>query len=269
MVLVNIPLGQHIITGNDIYNYSINPFNIISFTKILNSYSDNIISTNNKELLLSNGFIHENNIYLCNAQNILQNAVNKNISEKITSQNYLSYLYEKNIDNMTKLKEERLSLLESNKQLINKQFFKQVENISLFYDIYKSRKTELPYIQQGITKIEFIIHQPYHFNLPLETVFKLIHANKLLPFIKYNPSKKKENIYRLYCNKISKNDKKIPYLSKSQIFKLIKNIKGSKKVSCYIEFPYQDDVVPIILQFDSNANIIISSEFKNAITIPI
>jgi len=268
MVLVNIPLGQHIITGNDIYNYSINPFNLISFTKILNSYSDNIISTNNKELLLSNGFIHENNIYLCNAQNILQNAVNKNISEKITSQIYLSYLYEKNIDNMTKLKEERLSLLESNKQLINKHFFKQVVNISLFYDIYKSRKTELPYIQQGIKKIEFIIHQPYHFNLPLETVFKLIHANKLLPFIKYNPSKKKENIYRLYCNKISKNDKKIPYLSKSQIFKLIKNIKGSKKVSCYIEFPHQDDVVPIILQFDSNANIIISSEFKNAITIP-
>jgi len=267
-ILVDIPLGQHIITGNDIFNFTINPYRIISFTKVISSYTSNLISTSNKELLLSSGFIYENTIFLCNAKDILKNSISKNLSEKTTTSLYLPFLEEKNIDDLKKLNDEHISLLDKSKNLITSNFVKQNDNISLFYDIYKSRKSELSYIQQGIKRIKFIIHQPFSFNLPLDIVFKLIHATKLIPFIKFNPSKKKENIYRLYCNKISKNEKKIPYLSKSQIFKLMKNIKGSKKVSCYIEFPMEDSTIPIILEFDSFANIIVSLELKNPLEIP-
>jgi len=267
-ILVDIPLGQHIITGNDIFNFTINPYRIISFTKVISSYTSNLISTSNKELLLSSGFIYENTIFLCNAKDILKNSISKNLSEKTTTSLYLPFLEEKNIDDLKKLNDEHISLLDKSKNLITSNFVKQNDNISLFYDIYNSRKSELSYIQQGIKRIQFIIHQPFSFNLPLDIVFKLIHATKLIPFIKFNPSKKKENIYRLYCNKISKNEKKIPYLSKSQIFKLMKNIKGSKKVSCYIEFPMEDSTIPIILEFDSFANIIVSLELKNPLEIP-
>ena len=266
-ILVDIPLGQHIITGNDIFNFTINPYRIISFTKVISSYTSNLISTSNKELLLSSGFIYENNIYLCNAKDILKNSISKNLSEKTTTSLYLPFLEEKNIDDLKKLNNEHITLLEKSKNLISTNFIKQNDNISLFYDIYNSRKSELSYIQQGIKRIQFIIHQPFSFNLPLDIVFKLIHATKLIPFIKFNPSKKKENIYRLYCNRISKNEKKIPYLSKSQIFKLMKNIKGSKKVSCYIEFPMEDTTIPIILEFDSFANIIVSLELKKPLEI--
>jgi len=267
-VLIDIPLGQHIISGKDSFNYTVNPFRLIAFTKVLLSYSSNLISTSNKELLLSSGFIYENNIFLCRAKDILKNAVSKNLSEKISTSLYLPYLEEKGIDDLKKLEEESFTLLEGNKKLINSKFIKQSENISLFYNIYKSRKSELAYIEQGIKRIDFIIKQPFEFNLPLDVVFKLIHATKLIPFIKFNPSKKKENIYRLYCNKISKNDKKIPYLPKSQIFKLMKTIRGSKKVSCYLEFPFEKSVLPIILEFDSNANIFISLDLKNPVSIP-
>ena len=266
-ILVNIPLGQHIISGNDIYNFTVNPFMLISFTKILNSHINNLISTNNKELLLSNGFIHDNTIYFCNAKNILQNSINENISEKITTQLYLPYLAEKDINDMTKLENEHLSLIEKNKSLITSSFLKQVDNIRLFHNIYDTRKSELSYLEQGIKKISFIINQQYSYNLPLDVVFKLIHANENIPFIKFNPHKKKQNIYRLYCDKISKNGKKIPFLSKSNIFKLMKSIKGSKKVSCYIEHLYENDKIPIIVEFDTFANIYISAEFKSPISI--
>ena len=50
-----------------------------------------------------------------------------------------------------------------------------------------------------------------------------MNSSLLIPLIKYNPGKKMENIYRLYCDKVD-NDKKIPFLNKSQILKSIKNL---------------------------------------------
>ena len=60
--------------------------------------------------------------------------------------------------------------------------------------------------------LEFYIHPNDSFNLPLDVIFKLIHADKNIPLIKFNPGKKQENIYKLYSNKISINGRKIPYL---------------------------------------------------------
>ena len=58
------------------------------------------------------------------------------------------------------------------------------------------------------------------FNLPLDIVFKLIHATEKVPMIKYNPTKKQENIFRLYTGQnVAANGKKIPVLDKSKIFK--------------------------------------------------
>jgi hypothetical protein len=229
-ILVDVPFGQHLISGKDIYNCTVNPFKLIDFSKTISSYSDNLVSTNNKELLLENGFISDNTIYYCRASSILHYAVDKNLSEKITSNIYLPYLVEKDIYTLTSLKSQHSILLEKNSTLTGTKFNKQCDNITLFHDIYNTRKSDLNYIQQGVQHIEFTIKQPYSYNIPLEVIFKLIHANKNIPFIKFNPSRKKENIYRLYCDKVSKNGKKIPFLSKGLIFKLMKSIKGSKKV---------------------------------------
>ena len=57
--------------------------------------------------------------------------------------------------------------------------------------------------------IEFILQPNIPYNLPLDTIFKLLHATKLVPLIKYNPSKRMEKIYRLYVDKISTKGKKI------------------------------------------------------------
>ena len=51
--LLDIAIGQHIITSDNKYSYTINPYNIINFDKKLISHAENIITTSNKELLLT------------------------------------------------------------------------------------------------------------------------------------------------------------------------------------------------------------------------
>ena len=58
--------------------------------------------------------------------------------------------------------------------------------------------------------------------MPLENIFKQLHCTDEIPFIKYKPGFKKEELYRLYSTGLSTNGSKIPYLSKSQIINFSK-----------------------------------------------
>ena len=266
--IVNIPLGQRSILGDSIYSFSSNPFKLIDFDKMLKNNADNVITTTNKDLLLSNGFLFENTLYLCSASDVFKSVISKNISETITTKIYFPFLNNKNINDIKSLNDNKLELLDENKNLINVKFDKQIDNISLFHKIYNSRKNELHYIEQGINTIQFSMAQDSKYNVPLDIIFKLIHATKKIPLIKFNPSKKQEKIYRLYCDRVAKNGRKIPYLSKGLIFKLTKTIGQSKRVSCYIEHIVNNNKIPIILEFDNLANIYVNIEFKDTKSIP-
>ena len=59
--------------------------------------------------------------------------------------------------------------------------------------------------------------------LPLDIIFKIINSNEIIPFIKYNPGKNKENVYRLYTNNnITTDGQKVPilYMEKLNKFKI-------------------------------------------------
>ena len=71
-----------------------------------------------------------------------------------------------------------------------------------------------------------------------------------------------ENIYRLYSDKNSSEGKKIPYITKSLIIKLMKTIGKSKTVSCYIEHYYNSNKIPIVCEFNHDASISVTVEFK-------
>jgi len=264
--LVNISLGQRFIIGENIYSFAINPFKLIAFDKMLKTNADNIITTTNKDLLLSNGFLFENTIYLCLAHDVFKYSASKNISESITSKVYYPFLGGKKILDLKQLQEKKFELLDENNDLLSVNFKKHVENIQMFHTVYDTRKSELKYIEQGIQTVEFVLSQDFEFNVPLEVIFKLIHATRTIPLIKLNPSKKHEKIYRLYCNKSAKNGKKIPYLSKAVVFKLAKTIGASKRVSCYMEYDDKSTTttktIPIIVEFDNFANIYVKAEFK-------
>ena len=264
---INITLGQNIITNENKYAYTINPYDADGFDSIIENHAENIISTSNHNLLLSSGFIVNNSIYLCDATNVLNYVSKTGLTESTAMKVYYPYLYNNDVRTSIQLKDATFSLREQNKKILNANFTKNTDNIKLFYDIYNKRTKDLDYIEQGIQTIEFVIYPEVQYNMPLEILFKLIHTDRTLPFIKYNPSSKQENIYRLYCDKTAKNGKKIPYLSKTKIIKISKQYGNSKRVTCYIETQDKDIMIPIILEFDNNGNIYVYSELKHAIPV--
>ena len=140
----------------------------------------------------------------------------------------------------------------------------ELDTISMFYDIYELKKTELNYLNKGIKFVKAIIKPDFSIKIPIEIIFKVIHATENNPLIKFNPSSRQENVYRLYTDKISTDGRKIPYLKKSTIFKLIKNIGRSKSVSVYIE---TNDLLLLVCEFDEEGYITVMAEFNNPIEI--
>ena len=262
--LVDLPIGQRFITGDNIYSYTVNPFRVIEYNKLLSVDAVNLITTTNKDLLLTTEFVLDNTIYCCLAQDVFKYAASKNISESTTSIVYYPFLSKKQIMSENELRNQKYVLLDETKKLISSNFKKQVDNINLFHNVYENRTSELKYIEQGVQMIEFTMIQEVEFNVPLEIIFKLIHSNKQVPLVKYNPSTKQENIYRIYCDKTAKNGKKIPYLSKAVVTKLVKTLGQSKRVSYYMEYIEEGKKIPIVVEFDKFANVYVKIEFKEA-----
>ena len=89
--LVDIPIGQRFITGENIYRYTINPYRLISYDKLLTTNADNLITTTNKDLLLTDGFLLKNTIYCCLANDVFKYVASKNISQATTSKVYYPF----------------------------------------------------------------------------------------------------------------------------------------------------------------------------------
>ena len=211
---------------------------------------------------MNTGEIFNNMIYMCKLEDCLTFSEEKSLSEESTIKIYFPYILENDIINLAQFKNKQQMLLSKSEKLLSTNFEKSMKNIDLFYNIYKKRKTELNYKEKGILNINFTIHPVVSFNLPLDVVFKLIHATKNVPFIKYNPGKRQEKMYRLYAPNIAKNGKKIPYLSKGIIFKLIRTVGKTKVVSLYIE---PQNLTPIICEFGINGDISIKASFDNSV----
>ena len=113
------------------------------------------------------------------------------------------------------------------------------------------------------------MHPASAYILPLDIVFKLIHATKKVPLTKYNPSKRSEKIYRLYVDRITLSGKKIPYLSRATVFKLMKTMGKSKGVSCYIECEHKKQIVPIYCEFLSDASIRIMMDLQMSLELDV
>jgi hypothetical protein len=53
-----------------------------------------------------------------------------------------------------------------------------------------------------------IIHPHSQIKMPIDVLFKIVHATETMPLIKFNPGRRDENIYRLYADRISESGKK-------------------------------------------------------------
>jgi hypothetical protein len=262
--ILNKVLGQKFFIIENEYPYVVNPYDVKKFDSFLERNSRKSLSTLNSHLLLNTGDIINNNIYLCLAQEVLEFSEKNNIPEELTLKIYYPFLYEKNINNLEDLNAKHSELINTNHKYINESTNDYFNTIDMFYNIYYLRKNELNYVSKGIKYLKVIIKPLYKINIPLELLFKILHATQENPLIKYNPSTRQENIYRLFTDKIATDGRKIPYLKKANIFKLMKNIGKTKSVSVHINI-LDSNVNQFICEFDENGFITIICELDKVI----
>jgi hypothetical protein len=266
------------------YPYSINPFDAMNADPFLEIHAGEIVNTTNKVVLIDYGMFIDNTIYLVTAEDVLVYArdfardaplaegegaarIGKPIYESYMVSLYFPYLaaYQDNtprtvvergsaeaagetdlatIHSHNTLMLHKPALFEADKKILNERFMRQTANIKLLYDIYERRTTEHNYLDDGIRGVEFMIHPETSYNQSLDAVFKLIHCSDSIPYIKHNPGKKRDNIYKLFISGVSRSGRKIPYLPKADIFRLIKTTARKKSVAIYINYIYSNPEIP-------------------------
>jgi hypothetical protein len=168
-------------------------------------------------------------------------------------------------------------LYESDNKILNERFMRQTSNVKLLYDVYERRTRDHNYIDDGIRGIEFIINPQNKYNLSLDTIFKKIHCEEGIPFIKFNPGKRLDNIYKLFTSGSSKSGRKIPYLPKSDIFRLMKTVARKKGVAVYINYTYSNPSmpahkathlsIPVICEIEADGSVHVKTYFKHTFSI--
>jgi hypothetical protein len=265
--IINNVLGQNFFIVENEYPFVCNPFEVNDYDKIFEKTARKSLTTLNNHLLLSSGKIIDDSIYLCLAEDVLHYLKKKDISEETTIKVYYPFLYNKNINSLEDLQSQKSQLLENNKKIINEKVIDSFKTIDMFYDVYKLRKSELNYINKGIKFITIVIRPEFDIKIPLEIIFKVVHATQENPLIKYNPSSRQENVYRLFTDKIATDGRKIPYLKKASIFKLMKSIARNKSVAVYVETEKNGQALYLVCEFDEQGYITITSEFNEVIDI--
>ena len=261
-------LGQKYYFVDGEYPFVHNPYNVKeNYDYLYEKTSRKSILGLNSYLLFNTGTeITDNIIYLCLAKDVFKNSEEKGFSLDVTSKIYFPVLYSQNIRDLSSLAEQSQELLEGNKEALKRVNLESYKVVNMFYDIYKERKEELPYLSRGIRSMKIIIHPEFSVKMPLDVIFKLIHATEKNPLIKYNPALRQENLYRLYTDQISTEGQKIPFLNKAEIIKLTKTIGKTKTVAVYLEpKTKENEHFSFICEFMENGDIVIVSEFKKVI----
>jgi len=261
-VIQKKPLGMKLITGDAVYSMYVNPFQILYINKLLSESVENLVSTTNKTLLMNSGFINNNTIYLCLADNVLNYAKTHGFNENVIIKLYFTYLHEKKIYDLETFEAKKEGLIKATRKLVSAKFEKNIENVDLFYNIYNNNPDSTKYLYQGITRAQVVLYQENEFFIPLDVIFKIISTSDDMPLTKLNASKKRETIFRLYCPETAKGGRKIPSLSKAHVIKINKATPHSGRVSMYMKKRIQDQDVIIICEIDTSANIHIHVQSK-------
>jgi len=256
--VVSTPIGQKFVSAQDTYPFSVNPFNLTTFDDFLIEHADDIMATTNHELLLELPKPHNNVIYVCHIEDVMEYMTANTLSHENAISIYFPYLKKDDITSLADYNDKKETFLTETTRLIgDKSWAKNVDNTDMFYDISTSYKGSPLITQSGIKTAKISLKPDIVYNLPLDVVFKLINATKEVPFIKYNPSKRQEKIYRLHTDNTSTNGKKIPSLPKSLIFKMANTVAKNKEVAVYID--NGTDIV--ILSFFDDCRIEVFLEF--------
>jgi hypothetical protein len=253
--LVAKVLGQKFVFNHE-YPFIADPFYVTEYDALLENSRRELTSLSNS-LLLETFPIFQNTIYLCTAPDVFSKKTD--VSIEYTCKIYFPFLYQDNIDTLEKLDDKRDKLIEDTSNKLTPDVEKGFESINMFYNIFQNQLSSKKFSENkqntGIKFIKIIMHPDFQIKIPIDVIFKLIHATKEFPLIKFNPETRQENIYRLYTEQMTADGRKIPFLNKAIIFKLIKNIGKGKSVAVYTNIIFKGISYYMACEFADNGSI--------------
>ena len=255
--LVGKPLGQKFVFSNE-YPFIADPFLVTEYDILLEN-SRREITTLSSNLLLESGPIFRNTIYLCLAKDVFEIADINDVSTEYTSKIYFPFLYQDNISSLEELETKHSKLIASTSEKLTPDTERNFENVDMFYNVYERQKTSDKFSENtrltGIKSLKVIIYPEFKIKIPIEVIFKLVHSTNDFPLIKYNPESRQENIYRLFAPELTVDGRKIPYLQKATIFKLMRTIGKNRSVAVYTNIQYKGMNFYMTCEFEENGNI--------------
>jgi hypothetical protein len=216
----NMPISLGMLPAND-HLFSPNPFDAVEF-------SPKTVSNSENSLLMNYGEIVDNNIYVCLADDVF---ASHESSDDFIAKTYYPFLTAKSIFDSASLSDKREQLVAETAKIMDPRHFKAYEIVDLFYDTLNEKGEKEKILEKGTRHYRIAIKPHNQITMPLEFLFKNIHASAKYKLMKLNPGMRRENLYRLYSNKISKTGRKIPVLPRSVINSLSKNIGKHKQIS--------------------------------------
>ena len=251
---VGKPLGQKFVFSNE-YPFIADPFLVTEYDNLLEK-SRKETSTLSSNLLLETGPIFRNAIYCCMAKDVFEISEINDISSEYSSKIYFPFLYQLQIENIEDLNENKGKLMESTLEKLTPETKRNFDNVNIFYDIFQNHTKSSIFSQNrmitGIKMFKISIYPEMKINIPIDVIFKLIHATQEFPLIKYNPDSKQENMYRLFAPELSVDGRKIPYLQKTVIFKLMRQIGKNKSVAVYTNVVYNGFTMYMACEFEDS-----------------
>jgi hypothetical protein len=144
---------------------------------------------------------------------------------------YYPYLYEKGVRSYAQFAAYREQIQTGKSEKKGMESLMNVQKrLAMFYEMARLSPV-IPYKHRGITYFQFLIRSQGNniIRLPLETIFRNVHASFEVPFIQYNSGLKQELLYRLYSTQMSTNGKRIPFLERLVIRKWARQLRNKKK----------------------------------------
>ena len=199
-----------------------NPYEILPTLEIDELYRNKTpVMLENEFLFHFSGKSTDNTIYVCLAENLLSDEPNK-----LTSY-YFPYLYKKNINTLDVLKKEKQKLLEQSTAIIEANTKHNLyHSMDIFHSVQQEAGKPFPFIRQGIEEFIITIENNRFFQtklrVPIEAIFKNVHATYMTPYVEYYGGMKQEPMVRLLYEETSQNGDKIPLLSSRCILDIVK-----------------------------------------------
>ena len=277
------PEDPRVFLNQDIF--SSNPFDIL-FPRVYRPSKDVSLQSFESEFLFhyTNGsnFL-ENTIYICTYDSVLTFLHSKGIDEREQEEILSLYFPLSNSESES----------DSDSKKETEEYWQQEKLVDLIYDIYEdskasssiydifsgfslslqpSKKNQKVHVKGGIYAFEFILHPEKTNKLPLETIFKHIHASEMIPFITYipayHPGIMREKMFRFHFVETAQNGNQIPKLSKSTIQRLTKRVSKTENITMYVSLPGKVVDNFLAVSFEFNGNIVVHADLEENHVLP-